>query len=86
MENLVQTFGINSQSLPPEVSRGMKQHFIAGWGGIPIVGTAEQIVDKLEMLTKAGFDGILLSWARYVEDMRRFQDEVHPMLIQAGLR
>jgi len=86
VENLVQTFGINSQSLPPEVALGMKEHFIAGWGGIPIVGTAEQIVENLGMLVRAGFDGILLSWARYIEDMKRFEQEVHPMLIQAGLR
>jgi hypothetical protein len=38
------------------------------------------------MLVRAGFDGILLSWARYIEDMQRFEQEVHPMLIQAGLR
>jgi alkanesulfonate monooxygenase SsuD/methylene tetrahydromethanopterin reductase-like flavin-dependent oxidoreductase (luciferase family) len=86
VENLVKTFGINSQSLPPEVALGMKEHFIAGWGGIPIVGTAEQIVENLGMLVRAGFDGILLSWARYIEDMKRFEQEVHPMLIQAGLR
>ena len=64
----------------------MKEHFIAGWGGIPIVGTAEQIVESLGMLVRAGFDGILLSWARYIEDMKRFEQEVDPMLIQAGLR
>ncbi len=86
VENLVSTFGINSQSLPPDVSRAMKEHFIGGWGGIPVVGTAEQIVEGLQMLVRAGFDGVLLSWARYIEDMRRFEQEVHPMLIQAGLR
>ena len=86
VENLVQTFGINSQSLPPEVARSMKEHFIAGWGGIPVIGTAEQIVEGLNMLVKAGFDGVLLSWARYIEDMRRFEDEVYPLLVQAGLR
>ena len=86
VENLVTTFGIQSQSLPPEVSRAMKEHFIGGWGGIPIVGTAEQIVDGLSDLVRAGFDGILLSWARYIQDMKRFEDEVHPLLVEAGLR
>jgi dimethylsulfone monooxygenase len=86
VENLVTTFGINSQSLPPEVARSMKEHFIAGWGGIPVIGTAEQIVEGLQALTKVGFDGVLLSWARYIDDMHRFEQEVHPMLIEAGLR
>jgi dimethylsulfone monooxygenase len=86
VENLVTTMGINSQILPEDVLAGMKAHFIAGWGGIPVVGTAEQIVEQLGTLARAGFDGVLLSWARYIEDMRRFQTEVHPLLVEAGLR
>ncbi len=30
--------------------------------------------------------GVLLSWARYIDDMHRFEQEVHPMLVEAGLR
>lgn len=64
----------------------MKRHFIAGWAGYPIVGTGDQIVGALGDLVAAGVDGILLSFPRYIQDMRRFQAEVYPMLVQAGLR
>jgi FMNH2-dependent dimethyl sulfone monooxygenase len=64
----------------------MKRHFIAGWGGYPVLGDAEQIVEQLGVIADAGFDGCLLSWPRYIEDMRRFQQEIHPLLEQAGLR
>jgi len=37
-------------------------------------------------LVGAGFDGIVLSWPRYVEDMRQFQTETLPLVRQAGLR
>jgi alkanesulfonate monooxygenase SsuD/methylene tetrahydromethanopterin reductase-like flavin-dependent oxidoreductase (luciferase family) len=52
-----------SQTLPPGVEQQLKAHFIAGWGGFPLVGTKEQVVDGLALLAKVGFDGVILSWA-----------------------
>jgi dimethylsulfone monooxygenase len=86
VDNLVSTMGMNAKTLPPEVLTEMKVHFIAGWGGYPAVGTSEQVVEHLATLVRAGFDGVLLSWPRYVEDMRRFQAETYPLLVDAGLR
>ncbi len=86
VQNLVDIMGINSLSIPAATLQVLKEHFIAGWGGFPLVGTKEQIVDKLLMMSKAGFDGTLLSWARYYEDMQQFQAETLPLLRQAGLR
>lgn len=86
VDNLVTMLGINAQSLPPGVEQQLKEHFIAGWGGFPVVGGKEQVVDKLALLSKAGFDGAVLSWARYVDEMREFQTQTLPLLVQAGLR
>ena len=44
-QNLVDTMIANAKTLPTEVIAEMKKHFIAGWGGYPIIGTPEQIVD-----------------------------------------
>jgi len=84
--NLVETLGINAQTLPPEMLRAMKIHFMAGWGGYPLIGTGEQIVEGLQTVSKMGFDGTLLSWPRYIDDMRWFQKETMPLIQQAGLR
>jgi alkanesulfonate monooxygenase SsuD/methylene tetrahydromethanopterin reductase-like flavin-dependent oxidoreductase (luciferase family) len=84
--NLVDTMIANAKTLPPAVLAEMKKHFIAGWGGYPIVGTPEQIVDSLVTLSKIGLDGTLLNFPRYIEDMRRFQHDVYPLVQQAGLR
>jgi alkanesulfonate monooxygenase SsuD/methylene tetrahydromethanopterin reductase-like flavin-dependent oxidoreductase (luciferase family) len=86
VENLVNVMGINSQSIPAAVLQTLKEHFIAGWVGFPLIGTKEQVVDGLAFLERAGFDGIVLTWPRYVEDMRRFQAETFPLVKQAGLR
>ena len=83
---LVTMLGINAQTIPEDRLAGMKQHFIAGWGGYPLIGRSETVVDHLSMLVDAGFDGVLLSWPRYLEDMQRFQQETYPLLVQAGLR
>jgi alkanesulfonate monooxygenase SsuD/methylene tetrahydromethanopterin reductase-like flavin-dependent oxidoreductase (luciferase family) len=84
--NLVETLGINAQTLPPDVLRDMKIHFMAGWGGYPLIGTSEQIVQGLETVSKMGFDGTLISWPRYIEDMRWFKENTLPLVKQAGLR
>jgi alkanesulfonate monooxygenase SsuD/methylene tetrahydromethanopterin reductase-like flavin-dependent oxidoreductase (luciferase family) len=84
--NLVETMGINAKILPPETLRSMKAHFIAGWGGYPLVGTNEQIVEGLARLSEMGLDGAVLSWPRYIDGMRQFKQEILPLAKQAGLR
>lgn len=85
-ENLVNGLLGGSSSYDPETMEQMKFHFIAGWGGYPIVGTQAQVVDSLIALAGTGLDGVLLSWPRYIEDMRRFQENTYPLLVEAGLR
>ncbi|MDF2116549.1 LLM class flavin-dependent oxidoreductase [Roseiarcaceae bacterium H3SJ34-1] len=84
--NLLDTLGLNAQTLPPQAFAWIKEHFVAGWGGYPLVGTREQIVDGLKDLSDIGLDGSLLSWARYEDGMREFQEVTYPLVVQAGLR
>jgi alkanesulfonate monooxygenase SsuD/methylene tetrahydromethanopterin reductase-like flavin-dependent oxidoreductase (luciferase family) len=84
--NLVDTMIANAKTLPPDVLAEMKKHFIAGWGGYPIIGTPEQIADSLVTLSKIGLNGTLLNFPRYIDDMRRFQKDVYPLVQQTGLR
>jgi alkanesulfonate monooxygenase SsuD/methylene tetrahydromethanopterin reductase-like flavin-dependent oxidoreductase (luciferase family) len=84
--NLVETMGLNTLGRSPEMLRAMKMHFIGGWGGFALIGTKEQIVDGLARLSALGLDGVVVSWPRYIEDMRQFQRTTLPLLKQAGLR
>ena len=43
-------------------------------------------IDELATLARAGFDGVILSWAKFVEQMREFQEVTYPLVVQAGLR
>ena len=86
VENLTTSLGINSKVMPAKAIQSLKRHFIAGYGGYPLIGGAEQVVDGLSTLVEAGIDGVLLSWPRYIDGMKRFQTETIPLLEQAGLR
>jgi alkanesulfonate monooxygenase SsuD/methylene tetrahydromethanopterin reductase-like flavin-dependent oxidoreductase (luciferase family) len=78
--------GLQSGVLPKEQLEGAKYHFIAGWGGYPLVGSPSRIVDEIGKLASVGLDGALLSWPRYEEGLTRFIDEVLPLVEQTGLR
>jgi dimethylsulfone monooxygenase len=86
--NVIDTMAaeINKRDYPEERRNAMAEMMIAGWGGFPLIGTKEQIVDGLATLSKIGLDGVLLSWPRYIEGMRDFRDVTYPLLKQAGLR
>jgi dimethylsulfone monooxygenase len=80
------TLGLNAKTFSAEALKHLKELFIAGWGGYPLIGTKEQVVDGLKMLSAMGLDGVLLSWPRFEPGMREFKNVTYPLLVQAGLR
>jgi alkanesulfonate monooxygenase SsuD/methylene tetrahydromethanopterin reductase-like flavin-dependent oxidoreductase (luciferase family) len=76
----------DSRSMPPDFIASMQRQLIAGWGGIPLVGTAEQIAEKLVGLHEIGFSGVGLTWVDYREGIGQFVEQVLPLLVDAGLR
>jgi len=74
------------RNMPPEMWDALRARFAAGFGGFPLVGTAERIFETLNMLSNAGLDGVLLTWVDYVDGVNRFNRDVLPLLEQAGLR
>ena len=87
-KNMIDVFSaeINARDIPPERLKAYQEAFIAGWGGFPLIGTKEQIVDGLQNLSRAGLDGVLLAWPRFEQGMREFRDVTYPLVRQAGLR
>jgi len=86
--NMIDVFSaeINARDIPPERLKAYQEAFIAGWGGFPLIGTKEQIVDGLRDLSRAGLDGVLLAWPRFEQGMREFRDVTYPLVRHAGLR
>ena len=86
VDNTLNAMGMSNQSMPPEIRNKFREDFIGGFGGVPMVGTKEQVVERLAMMAEAGLDGVLLSWPNYIDGMREFQEVTYPLLVQTGLR
>jgi len=44
------------------------------------------VVDGLQAFKDAGLDGVTLSWVDYGEGIAQYQEQLSPMLVEAGLR
>ena len=86
VDNITRNLGMHSGLMSQEALEKFKFHFIAGWGGYPLVGTPEQIASEIAKLSRLGLDGTLLNWPRYEEGLARFIKDVLPLLEQMGLR
>jgi dimethylsulfone monooxygenase len=53
-----------------------------GAGGLPIVGSKEQVAEKLKYLHDGGMDGFLMMMLDYYQDTMRFDREIMPLLRQ----
>ena len=53
-KNMVEIFSLetNKRNVPPERMKPLQEAFIQGWGGLPVVGTREQVVDTLATLVE----------------------------------
>jgi alkanesulfonate monooxygenase SsuD/methylene tetrahydromethanopterin reductase-like flavin-dependent oxidoreductase (luciferase family) len=63
-----------------------EDHWIAGYGAVPVIGTPEQVAQKFIDVYDQGIGGIGLGFIDYVEEMGYFDDKVMPLLREAGLR
>lgn len=64
----------------------MLQHVAAHIGGFPLVGSYQDIVDKIGMLSEAGVDGLCLTWMNYEHGLTDFIENILPLMEQAKLR
>ena len=53
---------------------------------MPMIGTPEQIIDKLLEFSNNGLDGLTLSWVDYKDGLSQFGEKILPLMKQAGLR
>jgi alkanesulfonate monooxygenase SsuD/methylene tetrahydromethanopterin reductase-like flavin-dependent oxidoreductase (luciferase family) len=85
-ENLIRILiGGGSQSQTPQ-ERWRTQRQIPGWIGHRLLGTPEQIVERMQQLSEIGVDGIALHWVDFEAGIEQFNQRILPLMVQAGLR
>jgi FMNH2-dependent dimethyl sulfone monooxygenase len=57
-----------------------------GMGGLPIIGSPDDVADVMAKLSAAGFTGIATSFLNYAKELPFFRQEVMPRLVRLGLR
>jgi alkanesulfonate monooxygenase SsuD/methylene tetrahydromethanopterin reductase-like flavin-dependent oxidoreductase (luciferase family) len=86
VRNLLDVLIPNSQSALGDGWEALASNLIAGYGAIPLVGTADQVVDGMQEFSDAGLDGISISWVDYESGLAQFDEVLRPLLVEAGLR
>jgi len=78
--------GGDSRSFGKEQFAQLQQSLVASFGSLCLVGTAEQIAERLVGLHGMGVDGVALQFVDYAEGIDRFTSDIMPLLREAGLR
>jgi alkanesulfonate monooxygenase SsuD/methylene tetrahydromethanopterin reductase-like flavin-dependent oxidoreductase (luciferase family) len=76
----------NSHSIRGLARDGLLERLMAGFFGLPLIGTPQQIVERMKQAADAGIDGLAISWVDYHEGLRQYTDRIRPLMIEAGLR
>lgn len=78
--------GLGTESGSFDKVKKLQERFILGYGGYPLIGTPEQVVDQMIELNKAGVNGMMVGFLDYAEELPYFGEEIMPLMRQAGLR
>ena len=84
IDNTLKMKGLDK--LPPEDVAYHRRAYANGHGGLPLIGTPDEIATTLARMSQAGFTGIGLSFVNYVDELPYFLDEVVGRLERLGLR
>lgn len=85
VRELVKALGSSAQS-SSEADRWKYERSWAAGGGINLVGTAEEVADKLSKLSAVGLDGVLFATIEPETLLEHVGSGLLPLLEQAGLR
>jgi alkanesulfonate monooxygenase SsuD/methylene tetrahydromethanopterin reductase-like flavin-dependent oxidoreductase (luciferase family) len=86
LDNLMRLQFAHAQSFPHDVLAQIRDRMGMGHGGLPLIGTPEQVAEGILALHRAGFGGTTLSFVDYVAEFPYFRDTVLPLLESAGIR
>jgi FMNH2-dependent dimethyl sulfone monooxygenase len=80
-------FSTSTRTIADQMKRQtMVERAAAGYLALPLLGTPEQIVDQIELMSDAGLDGMAVSFPDYEEGIAEYASQIRPLLIERGLR
>lgn len=83
----VRRFSDMNLKTAPDFSFDSKEMRVAmGHYSAPLVGTPEQVVEKIQGFKDAGITGAAVNWIDYSEGISEYDERIRPLLVEAGLR
>ncbi|MGW9136426.1 LLM class flavin-dependent oxidoreductase [Streptomyces sp. NPDC055681] len=86
VDNLMRLQGMHAQSFTPDMLANHRARFAAGHGSCPLIGTPDEVADRIEQFHRAGFGGMTLAFVDYASELEYFAQEVLPRLEAKGIR
>ena len=74
------------RSIPPEAVRRMVERHVSGIGTYPLLGTYDQVVERMKQFSDAGLDGMAVGLVNYIDEFPILRDEILPRMERLGLR
>jgi alkanesulfonate monooxygenase SsuD/methylene tetrahydromethanopterin reductase-like flavin-dependent oxidoreductase (luciferase family) len=85
-DKALQMIGLNTAALGDAAWSSYREKMIAGGLGLELLGTPDDVVEGLQAISEVGFDGILLAWPSWRDDLPYFGSKILPRMEAAGLR
>lgn len=82
----IEMFNRQAQSALVVQERERIDRMAAGFNAMALVGTAEQIVERMTQMADAGLAGLAISFDDYDEGLAAYDEAIRPLMIDAGLR
>lgn len=82
----IEMFNRQAQSALVVAESDRIDRMAAGFNAMTLVGTAEQIVERMQKMADAGVTGLAISFDDYDEGLAAYDEAIRPLLIEAGLR
>jgi alkanesulfonate monooxygenase SsuD/methylene tetrahydromethanopterin reductase-like flavin-dependent oxidoreductase (luciferase family) len=86
VDEVMRLQGLHAQSFTPEMLATFRHRFAAGHGSCPLIGDPDDVTNAIAAFSKAGFDGIALTFLNYADELPYFSQEVIPRLETLGIR
>ncbi|MCE0762042.1 LLM class flavin-dependent oxidoreductase [Pseudonocardia kujensis] len=85
-EHIVAIRTQGTRSFPADRMQELKERHMAGIGSLPLLGSYDEVADKLAALHAAGLDGVAVGLVNYIDEFPVLRDEILPRLERLGLR
>lgn len=86
LDSIMDTISIENNVPKDSPQFSFMRKRMATGAGYPLVGDARKIASELAGMSRAGIDGVIMTWLDYIDGVRRFARDVLPLLEQTGLR